>query len=1175
MSPTPIDFAHLHVHTEYSLLDGLSKIKKLAQQAKALGMQHLAITDHGTMYGVMEFYKACTTEGIHPIIGVESYLVPNYLEKPKFKQGDKRYYHLLLLAKNARGYRNLMKLMTLANTQGLHANRARIDKGLLEQYGEGIIATSSCLGGEIPQLLMAGNVEGAYASARWFRDVLGPENFYLEIMDHQGYPEQAQVNQQLFAMAKDLHIPLIATNDLHYVAEADAHSHEILLCVQTQDTLQNPKRFQLNSPEFFLRSPAQMLTLFPELPEALLNTVRLAEQCSVDPLAHKASLPTYFPIPPQYLTPDDYLYALCLQGANDIFGELSEPVKKQLDYEFRVIAQKGFVNYFLIEWDFVHFARSHSIRCSARGSAAGSLMAYLLGITNVDPLRYQLPFERFFTPEREDMPDIDMDFQDNRRDEVIKYVAEKYGYECVAQLVTFNTMAAKNSVKDVARVLGQAEMGERISRFIPTGPNVTLQSALDEGRELQDLYTANPQARKIVDQALQLEGSVRSTGVHPAGVVIGNEALENVIPLRAKDAKDLSQLRITQYEQIHLEEMGLIKFDFLGLVNLTILDDTLQAVRAGRGEEIVLEKIPLEEVPGDEAQNARRQKAFALLTAGETTGIFQLEGAKMREYVKQLAPTRIEDITALLALYRPGPMESIPDFIEAKHGRKKVHYLDPRLSEWLDESYGVIVYQDQVLFISVHIAGFSWGKAHKFRKALSKKKVEEVAGYRHDFITGCIKNGMPPDDADHLFTLIEPFGGYGFNKPHAASYAVVAFYCAYLKANYTPEFMAATLTAIADDAKRVSLAIAECKRMSVEVYGPDVNASGQRFTIENGGVRFGLLAIKGIGEGPIQAILLARNEEGPFTSLGDFCTRVDARAVGKGAIETLIKAGAMDSLANGERHRLLASIESAMKFGKSERAAKESGLLSLFGETDNLENTMAFQLSTTAKEIPRQDILRWEKELLGLYFSKHPLSYLVDVLKDRVKHHIAMLGTALVNQKVTLGGMLTEARRITTKKGDAMCMARLEDMHGSVSVTVFPRTYEKDPDLWVENTVLILEGSVQMRNDEPTILCDTAERFTGLEEEMNRKHYEVWITLRLSGDSERAVSDDKMRVQELYACIRERPGRDHYYLCIEHEDWQAHLTPSDNTLAYSAETHVLLMQILRGQGEVQAKVVEH
>lgn len=532
---------------------------------------------------------------------------------------------------------------------------------------------------------------------------------------------------------------------------------------------------------------------------------------------------------------------------------------------------------------------------------------------------------------------------------------------------------------------------------------------------------------------------------------------------------------------------------------------------------------------------------------------------------------------AMVALYRPGPMDSIPDFIEAKHGRKKVTYLDPRLSEWLAESYGVIVYQDQVLQIAFNLAGFSWGKVNKFRKALSKKIMHEVEGYRTDFIKGCIKNGMVKDVAEQLFTLVLPFGGYGFNKAHAASYAVVAFYTAYLKANYTAEFMAATMTTEAADAKKIANAVAECKRMGVEVYGPDVSASRQGFTVENGGIRFGLLAIKGIGEGPIQEILRARDDGGPFTSLGDFCTRVDARAVGKGAIETLIKAGAMDSLGDGtasKRYILLESVESAMKFGKSERSARESGLISLFGDMEEVSNAIEFQLSTKAKEIPRNDLLSWEKELLGLYISKHPLAYLVEALRDRVKHNTSQIGEDLAKQKVTLGGMITEMRRITTKKGDTMCMARLEDMHGAVGVTVFPRAYEQNPELWTENTVLILSGEVQMRNDEATILCDKAERFTGLEEEMNRKQYEVWITLKLSGDDERAISDDKIRVRDIYNCLREQSGRDHYYLLVENGEWCAHLTPNDNTMGYSPEMRTRLAGVLKGFGEIKAHQVE-
>ncbi len=1172
------DFAHLHVHTEYSLLDGFSRIKKLVGQAKGLGMQHLAITDHGTMYGAIEFYKECKAQGINPVLGVEAYLTEDISDKSRRFKED--YTHLLILAQNNTGYRNLMKLTTIANTEGVHTNKPRIDRKLLEQYGEGLIATSSCLGGEIPQMLLKGDKEGARKAICYYRDLFGPENYYLEIQSHEGYPEQEPVNLALYELHRELGVPIVATNDLHYVSSEDAASHDVLLCVQTGKQRSEEKRLKFYSPEFFLRSPEQMGRLFPDLGDALTNSVRIAEMCSVDPLAHKAALPN-FPVPPEYSSQADYLHALCVQGIEERFGQMTEPLRQQLDYEWDMICGKGFAAYFLIEWDFVNYARSRGIRCLARGSAAGSLLAYTLGITNVDPLRYQLLFERFFNPERADMPDIDMDFPDDRREEVINYVAQKYGTDCVAQMVTFNTMASKNSVKDVARVLGQQSMGDRITRLIPTGPKVTLKGSLESERELASLYEQDSLAREIIEQALQLEGSVRSTGTHAAGVVIGNEALENFVPLRSKDYKDPTAGRETQYEQKHLEELGLIKFDFLGLSNLTILDNAIKFIKDSRDEEIDLEKLPLDplpdDAPGAEEQNRKRQKAFELLSDGETTGIFQLEGAKMREYVKQLKPTCVEDIMAMVALYRPGPMDSIPDFIEAKHGRKQVTYLDARLSEWLAESYGVIVYQDQVLQIAFHLAGFSWGKVNKFRKALSKKIMHEVEGYRVDFIKGCVERGVKEEVAERLFTLVLPFGGYGFNKAHAASYAVVAFYTAYLKANYTAEFMAATMTTEAADAKKIANAVAECKRMGVEVYGPDVSASEQGFTVENGGIRFGLLAIKGIGEGPIQEILRARQSEGPFKSLGDFCTRVDPRSVGKGALETLIKAGAMDSLSGGTqstRHRLLHSVESALKFGKSERAARNSGLLSLFGEMEEVSNAIEFQLSANAKEIPRNDLLNWEKELLGLYISKHPLAYLVEALKDRVKHTTAMIGEELAKQKVTLGGMLTEARRLTTKKGDSMCMARLEDMHGSVHITVFPRQYEQNPDLWVENKVLILSGEVQMRNDEPTILCDKADEFNGLAEEMNRKQYDVWITLELSGDDDLAVSNDTMRMKDIYRCVRETPGRDHYYLLFDTGECCIHLTPDDNTLSYSPEIRARLVNALKGLGKIEERLVE-
>src|SRR5579872_6331233 len=717
------DFAHLHVHTEYSLLDGFSRTKKLVQQAKALGMSHLAITDHGAMFGAIEFYKACKAGGINPVIGIEAYLTEDMHDHSKRFSDD--YHHLLLLAKNNIGYYNLLKLTTIANIEGYHL-RPRIDKKVLEKYSEGLFVTSTCLSGEIPKMLLKEQEEQAYKTARWYQDVFGPEHFYLEIQEHhgifdEGQPSpQGQLNQLLYRMHRDLQIPMVVTNDLHYVDAHDSASHDVLLCVQTGKQLDTPKRMKFDSHEYYLKSPEEMARLFPDLQDALLNTVRIAEQCNVDPLAYKAQLPN-FDIPPVYTSQKDYLKALCDEGVKERFGEMTDGIRKQLDYEIDMIADKGFVPYFLIEWDFVNYARSHGIRCSARGSAAGSLMAYTLGITNVDPIRYQLPFERFFNTERADMPDIDMDFPDNRREEVIEYVARKYGNDCVAQMVTFNTMAAKASVKDVARVMGEQETGDRITRLIPTGPKVTLQGSLDSVRELADLYKESKPAQEIIDQALKLEGSVRSTGVHAAGVIIANEPLDHFVPLQLRDPKDPSKGRITQYEQAHLEELGLIKFDFLGLSNLTILDNTLKFIKQSRGEEIILEKIPLDPVEGDEEQNARRQKAFDLLASGETTGVFQLEGAKMREYIKQLKPTCVEDVMAMIALYRPGPMDSIPEFIDAKHGRKKVQYLDPRLEEWLAESYGVIVYQDQVLFIVVGLADFSWGKANKFRKALSKK----------------------------------------------------------------------------------------------------------------------------------------------------------------------------------------------------------------------------------------------------------------------------------------------------------------------------------------------------------------------------------------------------------------------------------------------------------------------
>src|SRR5690242_5084799 len=703
-------------------------------------MDALALTDHGGMYGSIEFYKACKAAGAKPILGVEGYLAPSIEEKT----GRYEYNHLLLLARNQAGYHNLLKLTTIAHTRGYHY-RPRVDKKVLAAHAEGLIVTSGCLSGEIPELLLKGDLNGARAAARWYQDVFGPENFYIEVQDHNA-PESPQVklNPLLYELSRETGAPLLATNDLHYVAAGDASAQDVLLCVQTGKTLEDPKRMKFDSSEYYLKTPAEMARLFPELPDALANTVRVAEQCEVA-IEFGDSLIPSFAIPAEYRSQDEYLYQLCLEGVRERYGEIGETLQGRLDYEFEVIRSKGFVSYFLIVWDYVNYARRRGMRCVARGSAAGSLVAYALGITNVDPLRYELLFERFLNPERMSMPDIDMDFPDDRREEVIRYVADKYGWDRVAQIVTFNTMAAKAAVRDVGRVMGMQNEADRVARLIPTGPKVTINSALKDVAELRQTYETHQQIHTLVDTARSLEGTVRSTGIHAAGVVISREPLETVVPLQLRDYKEANPWLVSQYEQAHLEELGLLKFDFLGLSNLTILMNSQKFIQQTRGIEIDLDRLPTDDA-----------RTYELLAQGETTGVFQLESGAMRRYIQELKPTCIEDVTAMVALYRPGPMDSIKTFTQAKHGEIQVKYLHPMLEPLLRESYGVIVYQDQVLLIAVQLADFTWGEVDKFRKAMSKKIPEELAKYRDKFIKGCAKNGIDAKVAEQIFTFIEP-----------------------------------------------------------------------------------------------------------------------------------------------------------------------------------------------------------------------------------------------------------------------------------------------------------------------------------------------------------------------------------------------------------------------------------
>ena len=1129
---TVAEFTHLHVHSEYSLLDGQSRFKRLVEATKAGGMQALALTDHGVMYGSLEFYKACKAAGVKPILGAEGYLVPSLAEKT----GRYEYNHQLLLARTTQGYHNLLKLTTLAHTRGYQA-RPRMDKQMLAEHAEGLIATSSCLSGEIPELLLRGDLNGARAAARWFQDVFGPQHFYIELQDHAA-PESPQVklNPMLVELAREVGAPLLATNDLHYVAAEDADAHDVLLCIQTGKTLDDPKRMKFDSQHYYLKTPDEMALLFPELPEALRNTMVIAEQCEVEIASGASLIPTY-PIPPQFGSQDEYLYHLCEQGIRAQYGETSEPLRNRLDYEFEIIRSKGFISYFLIVWDYVNYARRNGMRCVARGSAAGSLVAYSLGITNVDPIRYELLFERFLNPERMSMPDIDMDFPDDRREEVIRYVADKYGWDRVGQIVTFNTMAARAAIRDVGRVTGLQAEADRVARLIPGGPKVTISGSLNEVKELNQLYQQSPSIQRLVDMARGLEGAVRGVGIHAAGVVISREPLAETIPLQLRDYKDPNDTwLVSQYEQAHLEDLGLIKFDFLGLSNLTILMNSRRFIQETRGVEIDLDRLPEDD-----------QKTYDLLAQGETTGVFQLESGAMRSYIRELKPTCIEDLMAMVALYRPGPMDSIPQFIKAKHGETDIKYLHPRLEPLLNESYGVIVYQDQVLLIAVQLASFSWGEVDKFRKAMSKKNREAMLEYRGKFIKGCVHNGISEKVAEQIFTFIEPFAGYGFNKAHACAYAWVAYQTAYLKANYTAEFMAATLTTEAGDAKKVVAAVEECRRMGVAVLPPDVNRSDSGFTVESlppgedgeprWGVRFGLVAIKNVGSRPIEELLEARRQGGPFRSLADLFARCDGKNLTRGAVECLIKAGALDSL--GRRSQLLAGLDRALLYGQQQRKMREIGQNSLFGfgaaDGDGAGDDF---ILPDVPDHPQQQLLAWEKELLNLYLSAHPLAHVAQYLKKRVNAYAISLSEEWAGQKVTLGGRVTELRRITTKRGDAMLAVQFEDLTGALEIVVFPKTYAATSERWREDAVLLVTGLVKMgRDDDPQLVADEVEEFALSEEEVNRREYLVRIHLQRGKNA----AIDRATAQDVITALRDFPGDDRYELYVRNGSWEVRM----------------------------------
>ncbi len=1153
----PAEFTHLHVHSEYSLLDGHSHIKDLAKTAKAQGMSALALTDHGAMYGAIEFYQACQEAGVKPIIGVEAYLSPKPITE---KTGMYDYFHLLLLAENDIGYKNLLKLTTIAHTKGYYV-RPRIDKATLEQYSEGIIATSTCLSGEIPKMLLQGDMNGAKQTLEWYTSIF-PGRYYLELQQHHGLEEQNRLNQALLELHKETNIPLLATNDLHYVHSEDARSQDILLCIQTGKTMDDPKRMRFDSNEYYLRSPKEMSALFDFAPSAIKNTMEVAERCTIRIPFGEAGLPD-FAIPPEYKDQQEYLYKQAEKGIYRIYGNNpDQQIWDKLNYELSIINSKGFTSYFLIVWDYTNYARSRGIRCLARGSAAGSLVSYALGITNVDPMRFDLLFERFLNPERKSMPDIDMDFPDDRREEVIRYVAEKYGADKISQVVTFGTLAAKASVRDVGRVLSKQSDADRIARMIPTGPKVTLRSALESQPDLAQVYATDSVVKEIYDMALTVEGSVRSTGVHAAAVVIAREPLVEYAPLQLRDPKDPNSWLVAQYEQAHIEALGLLKMDFLGLSNLTILQNTQKFIMETQNIEIDLDRLPTE---GPEAQ-----KAFDLLGAGETTGIFQFESGAMRKYLAELKPTCVEDLTAMVALYRPGPMDSIPKFIQSKHGKIAITYLHPRLEEFLKESYGVIVYQDQVLLIAVHLAGFNWLEVDSFRKAMGKKKVEEMMKYKEKFIQGCIKNDISEDIALKLYDLIEPFSGYGFNKAHACAYAWVAYQTAYLKANYPAELMAATMTTESGDTKKIVNILDECRRMNVQVLQPDVNKSDSGFKVEidaqgNNAVRFGLSAIKNIGAKAIEALIEERARGGPYTDLLDICRRVDMKAVTRSSLEYFIKAGAMDSL--GRRSQLLENIDRAMQLAQIQKKMQNSGQASLFGDMPSHES-LEFTLSD-CPDLPLEELLAREYEMLGLYISHHPLEGVAGYIRSRTNASIAALSEEWAGQTITLGGRIVGVRTLITKRGQKMAYIQFEDLTGSMEIVIFPRTFAESESIFQENKKIFITGKVAVQDETVKFTADSVEEMKIAESDSAERKFHIKVRIKRNGQP----SADISRTEEVMKTIRSAPGTDTFDLIIDLPNSNGScvtLRPKTNTVKYDLALHKKLEDAL-GSGAVEVE----
>lgn len=1063
-------FVHLHVHSEYSLLDGLSKIKPLVKRAKELGMNSLAITDHGAMYGILKFYNACEEAGIKPIIGSEVYLAhrSRFDKQPGI---DADQYHLVLLAKNFQGYQNLIKIVTQAHLEGFYY-KPRADLELLKEHSQGLIALSACIEGEIPSLILKNDYQGAKKKAQEFLEIFG-KDFYLEIQSHPKIKVQDTANRGVIKISRELGIPLVATNDCHYIDPEDAEAQDTLLAVQTQKKLDDKDRLtMLDSPDFYLRPPEEMADLFSDYPDAVKNTLKIAEMCDLKISTGQWHIPN-FEVPEKY-TPESYLRYLVKNGLKKRYSKITKEIKSRIEYELSVIIKKGYATYFLIVQDFVNWAKEQGIRVGpGRGSVAGSIVSYILRITSIDPLFFSLPFERFMHPDRPSTPDVDLDFADNRRDEVIDYVVEKYGQDKVAHIISFGRMESRAAIRDVGRVMGMPySEPDKIAKLIPFQGSIA--KALNTVSELKECYQ-EPKYKKLLDLAQKLEGVARHASIHAAGVVIGDKPLTNYLPLQLEPKE--KRKRVTQFDMYDVDidankkAVGLLKIDFLGLRNLSILEKALEMVEAVKGKKIDLSEIPLDD-----------KKTFNLLSRGTTIGVFQFETTGMQKNIKELKPTNIFDLMAMVALYRPGPMQAIPEFIRRKNKPKEIKYLDSRLKEILSRSYGLITFQDDVLLIAIQMAGYSWAEADELRHAMSSKKHRpDMAKIKDKFIKGCVKNGLALQKAEELFRLIEPFGAYGFNKSHSACYAMIAYQTAYMKANFPVEFMAALLSAEAGAGsqsreEKIPLAIEETKKMGIIVFPPDINFSETSFTIEknkdslNGlAIRFGLSAIKNVGEAAIGEILKTRRRGDKFGSLTDFCLRVNNQKANKKVVESLIKAGAMDQF--GKRSALLASLSKIKEAADKRQKEIENGQTNLFGAPDEKKQNPGEDL-IKMDEFAKDQLLKFEKELLGFYLTEHPLQGRLQQIEEAISHKIYQI-SEVEKGRVRIAGVVSGLRVITTRSGNReMAFASIEDETGKIEIVVFPDAFDQSRSLLAQERVILIEARIEERDERKSLIAE-------------------------------------------------------------------------------------------------------